>query len=386
VEGSNPLPDQLPDPDPPVQTGVPVAPPPAAPVIVIAPLTHWLMSEPASATGPDDQVTFLVSTMFPHGLVPETVKVSVPLPLPVTGAIYAPVKEVALFNVPVPDMAEYVQAMELYEPEAVAPVVKIFAVPQPAKGPPASPSTPLQAIVRVDVLVSPLQAPPVTATVSVAVNDPLMLDGVNVANAGLEVFCDQVPVPPLQVPATVVPVPVMDAPVIGIAEVPVHPEIFDPAVAVGVRFQVMVLLEVDVWPLHDPPVIAVVNVAVKLPLVVEGVKKAEAGLPVFWVHDPKPEPPVQVPVRVVPVPVMDAPVIVILFPTPMAVIHWLIADPAVAPGVRFQLKVLVRVIFEHPVSPFMVSVRVPLPVDEDVVKVAPVNDVELFTVPVPVPE
>jgi len=164
----------------------------------------------------------------------------------VVGVRYAPVSEDGTFKLAVPDIGVYVQKTELNEPEAVAPVVKIFAVPHPANGPPASPSTPLQVMVRVEVLDCPLQAPPVTATVSVAVNDPLMADGVNVANAGLEVFCDQVPVPPLQVPVTVVPVPVMDAPVIGMAEVPVQPEIFDPAVAVGVRFHVIVLMEVAV--------------------------------------------------------------------------------------------------------------------------------------------
>jgi len=41
--------------------------------------------------------------------------------------------------------------------------------------------------------------------------------------------------------------------------------------------------------------------------------------------------------------------------------------------------------FGHPGSPLMVKVRVPLPVDEEVVKVAPVKEAGLFTVPVPVP-
>jgi hypothetical protein len=64
----------------------------------------------------------------------------------------------------------------------------------------------------------------------------------------------------------------MDAPVIAIGDVPVQPLMLEPAVAVGVRFQVMVRLDVAVWPLHDPPVTATVRVAVKLPLVVLGVK------------------------------------------------------------------------------------------------------------------
>jgi hypothetical protein len=42
--------------------------------------------------------------------------------------------------------------------------------------------------------------------------------------------------------------------------------------------------------------------------------------------------------------------------------------------------------FGHPVSPLMVSVNVPLPEVEEVVNVAPVNEVGLFTMPVPVPE
>jgi hypothetical protein len=40
AEGSSPLPDHEPSPAPPVQTGVPVAPPPVAPVMVMAPLPH----------------------------------------------------------------------------------------------------------------------------------------------------------------------------------------------------------------------------------------------------------------------------------------------------------------------------------------------------------
>jgi hypothetical protein len=40
----------------------------------------------------------------------------------------------------------------------------------------------------------------------------------------------------------------------------------------------------------------------------------------------------------------------------------------------------------QPVSPFIVKVKVPLPVDEEVVNVAPVSDVGLLTVPEPVPE
>lgn len=81
-----------------------MAPPPVAPVIVIAPLPHWLISEPAFATGPDDHVTFLVSTILPQGLFPKTVKVRVPLPLVVDGETYAPFKDVALLSVAVPEI------------------------------------------------------------------------------------------------------------------------------------------------------------------------------------------------------------------------------------------------------------------------------------------
>jgi hypothetical protein len=64
----------------------------------------------------------------------------------------------------------------------------------------------------------------------------------------------------------------MEAPVIAIGDVPVQPLILEPAVAVGLRFHVMVRLDVAVCPLHEPPVTATVRVAVKLPLVVVGVK------------------------------------------------------------------------------------------------------------------
>lgn len=76
----------------------------------------------------------------------------------------------------------------------------------------------------------------------------------------------------------------------------------------------------------------------------------------------------------------------ILFPAPIAFKHWLKAAPAVAPGLKFQLKDLVRVIAGQPVRPLMVSVRVPLPEDDEVVKDAPVREVGLFMVPEPVPE
>lgn len=161
---------------------------------------------------------------------------------------------------------------------------------------------------------------------------------------------------------------------------------FEPAVAVGLKFQVMVLLEVAVCPLQEPPDTATVKVAVKLPLVVEGVKYAAAGFEVFCVQVPKPPPPLHVPVTVVPVPVIDAPVMVMLLPAPIAFMHWLRAEPAVEPGAKFQLRVLVRVMLGQPVRPLMVSVSVPLPDDDEVVKVAPVSEVELLTVPVPVPE
>ena len=59
VEGSVPLPDQVPRPPPPDQDGFPVLPPPEAPVIVIAPLLHSDRFDPAFAIGPLDQVTVL---------------------------------------------------------------------------------------------------------------------------------------------------------------------------------------------------------------------------------------------------------------------------------------------------------------------------------------
>ena len=100
------------------------------------------------------------------------------------------------------------------------------------------------------------------------------------------------PDPPVHVAE--VYVPVAEAPVIamGARGVASHLEMLLPASITGVSPHVMVLVSEGLVPEHAPLPVRV-TVAVKLPLVVVGVKVASAGL-AFCVHVPRPAPPVHV--------------------------------------------------------------------------------------------
>jgi hypothetical protein len=75
---------------------------------------------------------------------------------------------------------------------------------------------------------------PLPVTVRVAVNDPLVTEGVNVARAGL-IFCVHAPRPPPPLHVVALNVPVAEAPVIAIAASGVASQRLKapPAVAVG---------------------------------------------------------------------------------------------------------------------------------------------------------
>jgi len=129
--------------------------------------------------------------------------------------------------------------------------------------------------------------PLVPVNVSVAVNDPEAVDGVNIASAGL-VFCVHVPSPPppLHVGMPLY-VPLAVAPVIGMAAVPVHVDMSGPALAMGCVPHVMSLVSVA---FEHPLAPVSVNVAVNDPEAAVGVNVARAGL-AFCVHAPSPVPP-----------------------------------------------------------------------------------------------
>src|SRR5207249_6334453 len=126
------------------------------------------------------------------------------------------------FCVHVPDPAPPLQVgLPEYVPVAVAPVIVIAAVPVHVVI--LGPAVATGAVPHVIVLVAvALLHPFAPVSVSVAVNDPLAAEGVNVASAGLA-FCVHVPdpAPPLQVGLPEY-VPVAVAPVIVMAAVPVH--------------------------------------------------------------------------------------------------------------------------------------------------------------------
>ena len=84
------------------------------------------------------------------------------------------------------------------------------------------------------------------------------------------------------------------APVIamGARGVASHLEMLPPASTAGVSPHEMVLVSAGLVPVQPPDPVSVM-VAVKLPLVVVGVKVASAGL-AFCVHVPRPAPPVHV--------------------------------------------------------------------------------------------
>jgi hypothetical protein len=106
---------------------------------------------------------------------------------------------------------------------------------------------------------------------------------------------------------------------------PVHTLISEPAVAVGVVPHVITRVEVGFVPVQ-PPLPVTVNVAVKLPEALVGVKVAKAGL-AFCTQLPKPPPPVHALPLLVPPEL--APVIAIA----AMPVHTLISEPAVAVGV-----------------------------------------------------
>src|ERR1051326_5694580 len=258
------------------------------------------MSGPAVATGAVPHVIVLVDVELAHPFVPVSVSVAVNDPLPDEGVNVARAGLAFCVHVPVPPL--HVGVHE-YVPVAVAPVIVIAAVPVHVvmSGPAVSTGAVPHVIVLVDVA---LAHPFVPVSVSVAVNDPLPDEGVNVARAGLA-FCVHVPVPPLHVGVPEY-VPVAVAPVIVIAAVPVHVVMLGPAVATGAVPHVIVLVDVELLHPFAP---VNVRVAVKDPLAAVGVNVASAGS-AFCVHVPSPAPPLHVGVPEY-VPVAVAPVIVI---------------------------------------------------------------------------
>jgi hypothetical protein len=199
---------------------------------------------------------------------------------------------------------------------------------------------------------------PLPVTVSVAVKLPLVDVGVKDARAGLA-FCVHEPRPPPPLHALPLFVPPDVAPVIAIAAsgVPSQRVISEPADAVGVWPQVIVLVLVGLVPAHAPLPVTV-NVAVKEPLVTIGVNVERAGS-AFCTQLPRPPPPLHalplfVPPRVAPVIVIAARGV----PS-----QRFIAAPAEAVGVCPQVIVLVLVGFEpkHPSFPVTVKVAVNVP-------------------------
>jgi len=236
-----------------------------------------------------------------------------------------------------------------------------------------------QVIVLVLVEFVPVQAP-LPVRVNVAVKDPLVTVGVKVARAGLA-FCVQVPrpAPPLHawelyVPVAVAPVIVTDA-----RGVPLHLVILDPAVATGVCDHDIVLVLVGFVPVHAPDPVSV-RVAVKLPLIVVGVKRARAGL-AFCVQLPNPPPPDQL--FELYVPVAEAPAIA-MNEVPVA-LHLFIAAPALGTGVCDQDITLVLVGFVPAQDPPPVTVRVAVKLPEEVVGVNVARAGFAFCVQLPSP-
>lgn len=90
----------VPRPLPPVQVGLPVDPPPVAPVIGIAvPEPEQTFSvPPALAAGEEDHSTNLSLVIVPQGETPTTVSLNIPLPAPVKLLIKQPVSEVLLLR------------------------------------------------------------------------------------------------------------------------------------------------------------------------------------------------------------------------------------------------------------------------------------------------
>ena len=180
----------------------------------------------------------------------------------------------------------------------------------------------------------------------------------NVARAGSGSF-DQNPStsPPDQTVALWVPVSV--APVINMGAVGARSQRFisPPAEAVGSSPQLIVRVLVGFVPAHVPLPVTV-RVAVKLPLLIDGVNVARAGS-AFCDHVPEPPPPDQTVALWVPVSV--APVIKIGFVG--VAVHRFIFPPAAAVGVWAQLIVLVSVSKTppHEALPVTVSVAVKLP-------------------------
>jgi hypothetical protein len=229
------------------------------------------MSGPAVATGAVPHVIVLVDVELLHPFAPVNVRVAVKDPLAAVGVNVASAGSAFCVHVPSPAPPLHVGVPE-YVPVAVAPVIVIAAVPVHVVmlGPAVATGAVPHVIVLVDVA---LAHPFVPVSVSVAVNDPLPDEGVNVARAGLA-FCVHVPVPPLHVGVPEY-VPVAVAPVIVIAAVPVHVVMLGPAVATGAVPHVIVLVDVEL--LH-PFVPVSVSVAVNDPLPDEGVNVARAGL------------------------------------------------------------------------------------------------------------
>jgi hypothetical protein len=128
--GSDPPLVHVPNPAPPVQLGVPVSPPPVAPIIGmgVPEPEHTAILGPAFPNGVEDQATDLFKTLFPHGATPVMVRRSVPLPLADSPLRKQPVSEVGLFNVADPVLGNQVQVTVVPAPYMVASDVVMLVV------------------------------------------------------------------------------------------------------------------------------------------------------------------------------------------------------------------------------------------------------------------
>ncbi|MBA7567210.1 hypothetical protein ES708_08919 [subsurface metagenome] len=312
------------------------APPPIVPANVAFVKAQIDWSGPAYTVASQLHSIVLVSvgSVPAHAPLPVNVIVAVKLPKLTDGVNVAWAGSMSCDHDPSPSPPD--QSAALNVPVAVAPVINMGAVgvtSQRVMAPPA-PTTGVSPQLIVRVLVGSVPAHvPLPVTVSVAVKLPLPTVGIKIANAGF-MFCDHVPKPPSPDQSAALNVPVAVAPVIkrGSVDVSLHRMISDPASAVGVCAQLIVLVSVSRTPPHEA-VPVTVSVAVKLPLLTDGENVARAG---FASCIQVPGPATSDHIAELYVPPAVAPVIKI--GSVGVALHLLIANPASAVGKASTVK------------------------------------------------